>query len=123
MAEPSETSPQAADAGNEDVEKDLDADMDDAGADTAAQAPEASTSTLDHEPMQTDMQPTTSSLPHQNRKDTTLREFLSKMDDYAPIVRALTLPFPQLRKSSARYVLPSRYLTDMREWHFRSQTQ
>lgn len=29
----------------------------------------------------------TSTFSHQNRKDVSLREFLSKMDDYAPIVR------------------------------------
>ncbi len=51
---------------------------------------EASSGTLDHDFTQSETQPaetTTSGLSHHNRKDVTLREFLSKMDDYAPIVR------------------------------------
>lgn len=88
MADPPEAMPQATEAAKDDVERDIDADMGDAREDdTTTHAQETSTSTLDNEPMQTDTQPT-SSLPHQNRKDTTLREFLSKMDDYAPIVSA-----------------------------------
>lgn len=90
MADSPETLPQAVDAEAEkDIDVDMgDTDMGDTGENTTAPAPEPSSSTLDHEPMQTDTQPT-SSLPNQNRKDTTLREFLSKMDDYAPIVRDL----------------------------------
>jgi len=45
----------------------------------------ASSATMDHEPSQPDAQPATSAA-QQSRKDATLREFLSKMDDYAPIV-------------------------------------
>ncbi len=106
MAESSEKSPQAAGASKEDIDKDLDADMNDVGEETTAQAPEASTSTLDHEPVQTDTQPT-GSLPHQNRKDTTLREFLSKMDDYAPVVRSLTPPTLAECMSSCPFLRPS----------------
>jgi hypothetical protein len=68
-----------------------------APAPASAQAPrnnppnEASSGTLDHDFTQSETQPaettTTSGLANQNRKDVTLREFLSKMDEYAPIVR------------------------------------
>ena len=52
-----------------------------------------SSSTMDHDfDPQTDTQPSQHA-PHHNRKDVTLREFLSKMDDYAPIVRAAHLGF------------------------------
>jgi hypothetical protein len=37
---------------------------------------------------QNDTQPTSGIAAHHNRKDVSLREFLSKMDDYAPIVSA-----------------------------------
>ncbi|KIW60751.1 hypothetical protein PV05_00944 [Exophiala xenobiotica] len=50
---------------------------------------ETSSGTLDHDFTQSETQPaetTTSGLSHHNRKDVTLREFLSKMDDYAPII-------------------------------------
>lgn len=87
MADSLEISPQATtgDIGND---RDLDADMEDLQEENTKQTQDLSTSTLDHEPTQTETQPT-SSAPHQNRKDTTLREFLSKMDDYAPIVSYL----------------------------------
>jgi hypothetical protein len=61
---------------------------------------ESSSATLDHDFTQSEAQPaaagatatattgtgTGTGLLHGNRKDVTLREFLSKMDDYAPIV-------------------------------------
>jgi hypothetical protein len=90
MAESSEKLPQAPNTDGIENERDLDADMEDPQEDTTTHTQEPSSSTLDHEPTQTETQPT-SSLPHQNRKDTTLREFLSKMDDYAPIVRRPTV--------------------------------
>jgi hypothetical protein len=78
---------------------DLDADLemeDDTIRDPQTQlGQDISSSTLDHEPTtQTDtqqqqqqQQPTSSSNgPSPSRKDASLREFLSKMDDYAPIV-------------------------------------
>ena len=61
-----------------------DAEMGDTEENTS-RPQETSSSTLDHEFHPTDSQPITST-PHQNRKDATLKEFLSKMDDYAPIV-------------------------------------
>lgn len=105
-----------------DVEMDVDADMEDtqdattASATTATKADntqnnESSSTTLDHEFTQSEPQPsapaaapdattatgttTGTGLLHGNRKDVTLREFLSKMDDYAPIVciSVPTLPF------------------------------
>jgi hypothetical protein len=82
-----EISPQAT-TGDIENDRDLDADMEDPQEENTKQTQDLSTSTLDHEPTQTETQPTNST-PHQNRKDTTLREFLSKMDDYAPIVRYL----------------------------------
>jgi hypothetical protein len=85
MTDSSEILPEVSNIGGLENEKDLDADMDDPQEENAAHPQEPSSSTLDHEPTQTETQLTTS-LPHQNRKDTTLREFLSKMDDYAPIV-------------------------------------
>jgi hypothetical protein len=45
---------------------------------------------------------------HHNRKDATLREFISKMDDYAPIVRAS---------------LPARRMTTISNMLRRSPTQ
>jgi hypothetical protein len=91
MADSSEILPEASNTGDLENERDLDAEMDDTQEDAAAPTQEPSSSTLEHEPTQTETQPTTS-LPHQNRKDTTLREFLSKMDDYAPIVCNLLSP-------------------------------
>ena len=88
MADPGEASPQAANPVDMENDRDLDAEMEDTQEDVTAHVQDPSSSTLDHEATQTESQPT-SSLPHQNRKDTTLREFLSKMDDYAPIVRTL----------------------------------
>ena len=86
MADPSEKPPQETNTGDMENRRDLDADMEDPQEDITTQTQDLSSTTLEHEPTQTETQPT-SSLPHQNRKDTTLREFLSKMDDYAPIVR------------------------------------
>jgi hypothetical protein len=88
MADPGEASLQAANPVDMENDRDLDAEMEDTQEDATAHTQDPSSSTLDHEATQTETQPT-SSLPHQNRKDTTLREFLSKMDDYAPIVRTL----------------------------------
>lgn len=69
-----------------DVELDLDTEM----ADTQETAPNdnvgTSSATLENEFAQPEAQ-MANALPHLNRKDVTLREFLSKMDDYAPIVR------------------------------------
>jgi hypothetical protein len=86
MVDPSETLPEATNTGDIGNERHLDADMEDPQEDVTTHTQDPSSSTLDHEPTQPETQPT-SSLPHMNRKDTTLREFLSKMDDYAPIVR------------------------------------
>jgi hypothetical protein len=88
MADPSETLPEATNSGDMENERDLDADMEDPQEDATTHTQDPSSSTLDHEPTQPETQPT-NSLPHLNRKDTTLREFLSKMDDYAPIVSIL----------------------------------
>jgi len=52
---------------------------------TTAVADQAEPSTQTQAQTQTQTQ-TQSSLPPQSRKDVTLREFLSKMDDYAPII-------------------------------------
>lgn len=67
---------------------DLDAEMQDASTQDATARPDGDQDMT----TQTDtQQPATGSgLGHQNRKDVTLREFLSKMDDYAPIVRTLS---------------------------------
>ncbi|ETI21136.1 hypothetical protein G647_07480 [Cladophialophora carrionii CBS 160.54] len=70
-------------------ELDLDAEMQDASTQDAAARPNDSTD--QDMTAQTDtQQPTTGSAPsglaQHNRKDVTLREFLSKMDDYAPII-------------------------------------
>src|SRR5271168_2874686 len=102
MTDPGEASPRAANPVDMENDRDLDAEMEDTQeATTHTQDP--SSSTLDHEATQTESQPT-SSLPHQNRKDTTLREFLSKMDDYAPIVRTLhSVPFEQDRQTTLPY--------------------
>lgn len=73
---------------NPDGDADVDAEMEDVNQDTTAQ--NTSSGTLDNDLSATqqasDTQQTGSTLLHQNRKDVTLREFLSKMDDYAPIV-------------------------------------
>lgn len=94
---------------NAEADVDVDAEMEDVTQDTTsatAQDPTRSSSTLDNDAAmqnatatsmttdptqaqsqsqsQTQTQPS-STLP-QNRKDVTLREFLSKMDDYAPII-------------------------------------
>jgi hypothetical protein len=68
---------------------DLDAEMQDAGTQdsTARQNENADldmTTQADTQQAPTGSAP--SNLSHHNRKDVTLREFLSKMDDYAPIV-------------------------------------
>ncbi|KIY01217.1 uncharacterized protein Z520_02769 [Fonsecaea multimorphosa CBS 102226] len=71
-------------------EIDVDAEMEDA---TTQDAPARQEENVDHDmTTQTETQQpgatatTASGLPHHNRKDVTLREFLSKMDDYAPII-------------------------------------
>ena len=69
------------------IQKDDDAEMEDTQANGTGHSLKQSSSTLDHEYTQPEpeTQPTVSA-SHQNRKDMTLQEFLSKMDDYAPIV-------------------------------------
>jgi hypothetical protein len=62
---------------------DLDAEMGDTQANTSATA-NGAPSNPDQEMQETH---TASAAAQQNRKDATLREFMSKMDDYAPIVR------------------------------------
>lgn len=87
-------------------EFDVDAEMEDqTQGDTSATAQNTSSATLDHEMGSTQQQDldgsgATSSLPQQNRKDVTLREFLSKMDDYAPIV---SLNIPSIRSTDKLY--------------------
>ena len=85
MAEPAAPSPSQAEQGNDEIGKSFDAEMEDVLGDNTKNAQEGSSSTLDNEAMPSDTQ-NIPALPHNNRKDTTLREFLSKMDDYAPIV-------------------------------------
>lgn len=63
---------------------DLDAEMADTQANTSATANGAA-SNPDQEMQDSQSAPTAAA--QQNRKDATLREFMSKMDDYAPIVR------------------------------------
>lgn len=78
-------------------ELDLDADMEDATHENEAVAANDRSSTLDNDPSNTAnaADPTQPSNPHSNsqlnphlqsRKDVSLREFLSKMDEYAPII-------------------------------------
>lgn len=45
-----------------------------------------SSSTMDHDHSAQAEGQSSGNAPHHNRKDATLREFLSKMDEYAPIV-------------------------------------
>ena len=112
MAEPSDTTvPKPA-------EMDVDAEMEDT-QDTSAAAGgantnrnETSSATLDHDFTQSETQPATggvSSLLNNNRKDVTLREFMSKMDDYAPIVGSALFFRPSLRiaRSSQAVALPA----------------
>lgn len=97
--------PEPGDAVVRDVDADVDAEMEDAQDPTtttnnnnnniaATSAPRnPNEAVVDSEFTQPETQPTTTSgLAHQNRKDVTLREFLSKMDDYAPIVRTTNGP-------------------------------
>ena len=82
--------PEAGESVLKDVDVDAEMEETQATANTSADRNphEASSGTLENEFTQSETQPaTTTGLPHQNRKDVTLREFLSKMDDYAPIVR------------------------------------
>jgi hypothetical protein len=71
---------------------DLDAEMQDASTQDAA-ARENDNTDQDMTAQTETQQPATGSAPsgtaQHNRKDVTLREFLSKMDDYAPIVRSV----------------------------------
>ena len=85
MADPPalSTSLDSDDHGND---RDPDADIEGAQDSTVLHAQDVSSSTLDHETQPADNQAPLPSAQH-NRKDATLREFLSKMDDYAPIVR------------------------------------
>ena len=72
---------------------DVDADMEDVNNDTTTtnnqtstqDNPDSSTTTLPIDPTQ-QTQSSTTLPPQQSRKDVTLRDFLSKMDDYAPII-------------------------------------
>ncbi|KAF7503473.1 hypothetical protein GJ744_003702 [Endocarpon pusillum] len=82
-------------AGQADVDADLEMEDDTTRDPQAQHTQDTSSSTLDHEPTtQTDTQPqqpeqqpnSTSHGPPPSRKDASLREFLSKMDDYAPII-------------------------------------
>lgn len=87
MSSPSPAQPTANDAPNEpEADFDVDAEMTDTQNPAAANANGASSNVEPEYPNQ-DNQPTTTA-SHHNRKDATLREFLSKMDDYAPIVRS-----------------------------------
>ena len=75
---------------NPEIDVDIDAEMTDTQTLSVPNANGASSSNIDPEyPPQQDNQPSTTAA-HHNRKDATLREFLSKMDDYAPIVRSST---------------------------------
>ena len=90
-----------------DVDPDVDAEMENTqDTTTASRNPnENSSATLDHEFTQSEPQPAApgSSLPHHDRKDVTLREFLSKMDDYAPIVSsAMLTPSTSMEDSQRR---------------------
>ena len=93
MSSPSPAQPTASDATKDpEVDVDIDAEMGDTQNTAAPNANGVPSSNPDPEhPAQTDNQPT-STAAHHNRKDATLREFLSKMDDYAPIVRLLQSP-------------------------------
>jgi hypothetical protein len=71
---------------------DVDAEMTETQDASAVSAPrndnEASSGALDQDSAQPETQHATAwGLSPHNRKDVSLREFLSKMDDYAPIVR------------------------------------
>jgi hypothetical protein len=79
-----------------DADVDVDAEMTDA---QNASGPIANGISSTVEPDSAPEQPSTTA-SHHNRKDATLREFLSKMDDYAPIVSLLKTCLP-LRTSSA----------------------
>lgn len=72
----------------------VDAEMEDIAdpAGNASTSRNPNDTSMDHDFTQSEAQPATAAaggggLAHHNRKDVTLREFLSKMDDYAPIVR------------------------------------
>lgn len=79
---------------------DIDAEMEDQTQEaTSSTVQNPSSGTLEGESstqQQTDPQQATgaSAFSHQNRKDVSLREFLSRMDDYAPIVRISIFPLP-----------------------------
>ncbi len=76
---------------------DLDAEMQDASTQDATVRQDGDQDMTTQADTQ---QPTTgSSLSNQNRKDVTLREFLSKMDDYAPIVSSCSSLHGNLRIS------------------------
>lgn len=83
------SSPPPAEASTEnaqpeaDVDVDIDAEMTDT-QNASGTIANGTSSTVEPDSVQ-ETQPSTTG-PHHNRKDATLREFLSKMDDYAPIV-------------------------------------
>jgi hypothetical protein len=87
MSSPTPADPSANDSIKDpELDVDIDAEMTDTQNASAPNANGASSSNIDPEyPPQADNQQPTGG-PHHNRKDATLREFLSKMDDYAPIV-------------------------------------
>lgn len=93
MSSPTVAAPSAP-TNDETKDVEVDAEMEDITQDAiTSNAPGATndrsstvdndTATLTADPTQTQTQ---STLPTQSRKDVTLREFLSKMDDYAPII-------------------------------------
>lgn len=91
MSSPTEAAPGGDSAVRE---MDVDAEMQDASTQEPAPTRQNEDADQDLVPQAETQQPATgagpSGLSHQNRKDATLREFLSKMDDYAPIVGVLT---------------------------------
>jgi hypothetical protein len=74
-------------AAEAEADVDVDAEMTDAQNPSGATA-NGTSSTVEPDTAPEQPAPTAS---HHNRKDATLREFLSKMDDYAPIVSLLTI--------------------------------
>ena len=91
MSSPPAVDSATADAPPKDPTLEEDVEIDTEMADTQANAGAANgapSSNTDQDMQEAQPQPTAA---QHNRKDATLREFLSKMDDYAPIVRG---PFP-----------------------------
>ena len=102
------------------VDVDVDAEMaDNQDAPAEPRNPnETSSTNLDNEYTQPDNQsaPGAAGLAHHDRKDVTLREFLSKMDDYAPIVCLTTMNPPNYSIPSTRRLTfsPNRFPTPSR---------